>query len=236
MKKSMLLLAFFVLATRPDATLAQCKTYFSNKAGSVLTYDMKDSKNKPSGTYKIEIISANKNATEISAKTSFTPTKGQGFSSSPYTVKCQNGTMSMDVRGLMAGSGGQPFEAGVQASFVEFPSTMKAGQILPNAETTVQSKMNGAAMGEANIKISDRKVVGIGPITVPAGTFNAIQISSVQELKMKVAGISIPGSKILVNEWFVLGVGMVKQESEIKGGMMGRLAGGKSTMTLTSIK
>ncbi len=236
MKNLFTLMAILFFFAGTEQAMAQCKTYFTNKAGSVLTYNMTDHKNKPSGTYKIEIVSANKNATEISAKTTFTPTKGQAFTSAPYAVKCKNGIMSMDVRGLVANTGGQQIESDVTASFVEFPATMKAGQSLPDAETTVKSKMNGAAMGDMNIKISERKVVSIGSVTVPAGTFNAIQISSVQDLKMKVAGISIPGSKIIVNEWFVLGVGMVKQESEIKGGMMGRLAGGKSKMELATIQ
>lgn len=215
---------------------AQCKTYIPSRAGAVLTYNMADDKGKSTGTQKIEILSVNRGATELKARMTIADVKGKESVGMPYTVQCKNGSMRVDVRALTLSSNPNvKFDAEATATMIEFPAHMKAGQNLPDVTVVSKTSMQGGPTGELEIKITNRKVVAKESMTVPAGTFEAYKIESESSMQMRMAGVGLPASKMKSTEWWVLGVGLIKSETEAKGGIMARLAK-KTSMTLTSLK
>ena len=99
------------------------------------------------------------------------------------------------------------------------PSELKVGQSVPDGKINIKVKSVGASF-----LITNRKVVAIGDVTTPAGTFKGYKMEEVQTNKVLVSTKSFR-----IVTWYAKNIGCVKQEVYDKKGKLLR------TLELTSL-
>ena len=99
--------------------------------------------------------------------------------------------------------------------YVEYPSSMKAGDALKDANFNIDMDQGGLKQ-TLILNISNRKVEGKESVTTPAGTWDCFKISYKAKLTIKTAGIGIP-MNIDGTEWYAPEFGIVKTESKQGG-------------------
>ncbi len=101
---------------------------------------------------------------------------------------------------------------------LEIPSNLSVGQQLNNGTATMTVSNKGVKIMNMIVSVQNRKVETQEKITVPAGTFDCFKITYDVESKIlfKVSGKAV--------EWYVKGIGTIKQESfDSKGNKTGYL-------------
>jgi hypothetical protein len=92
-----------------------------------------------------------------------------------------------------------------------FPVKAEMDETLPEA-TLTRGWMNGhEKWGEVVIRVFNRKVESVEKITVPAGEFECIKISSEYLYDLDLSGNKLPLPQKL-NEWFHPELGMIQSE------------------------
>ena len=98
------------------------------------------------------------------------------------------------------------------------------GASLPDASVSMALKMGFVNMKMA-ADVTNRKVEAIEDVTVPAGTFKCLKLTS--DVNATVMGMNVKSNS---TEWYAKGIGLVKSESYDKSGKV------QSTMHLTELK
>ncbi|HEY0676851.1 MAG TPA: hypothetical protein VGD17_01150 [Chitinophagaceae bacterium] len=144
--------------------------------------------------------------------------KGKTIVKSSMNVKCAGGVIMMDMKMFMPQQQAEQFsksEAKFENVYIEYPSSMKPGDMLKDA--TLNMEMNNSGMQQTlNMVVYDRKVEAKESITTPAGTWECFKISSKNKMHMKMGPIGIPMNIDMI-EWFAPGFGVVKTTSKNGG-------------------
>lgn len=230
--KKILVIIVSMLAVTTGYT-QDCKTnlYMTNNAKMQMT--MYDKKGAASGTRDITVTGVKKTGDmyESTITTSVTNEKGKAIAKASGVYRCNGGVLSADMKMFMPqeqmGKMGES-EAAFEPVYLEYPASPSVGQVLKDAEFTMNIK-NGGMSSTVTFKEENRKITTKENVTSPAGTWEAYVISYDGNMKMKMGGLGLPGYNFSVKEWYVPGMGIVKSESYSKGG---KLSG--STM-LTSV-
>lgn len=137
------------------------------------------------------------------------------------TAKCLQGNLSVDMRATMPSGSMKQFQnmqMKADVSYLEYPSNMSVGQVLPDASfhMEIYKKESSRRFATVDYTISNRKVEGKEEITTSAGKWNCFKISYDLKMRMKI-GIGIP-MQFTVTEWFAPGFGIVKTEDYSRKG------------------
>lgn len=159
---------------------------------------------------------------DVSAK--FFDGKGKENGSSDYTLTCSGGDYEMDMRNFvtpeMKKGAGKDMEIKIEGDMLEYPSTMKAGDALPNGTMKVMIvTKDGQVTSTTNILIKDRKCEAVENKTTPAGTWECYKITYTMEMSIATAMMTIPMKPRTATEWFSFKVGSVRSESYKNGEM-----------------
>lgn len=112
--------------------------------------------------------------------------EGQDEKSIKGVYKCDGENFIMDMAGFL--SNVKP-GATVSASGLFFPLSLKAGEMLPDANHTISISSGGKNMKIVSV-IKDRKVEAKESITIPAGIFEAYKISAIIDATTEMEGIT----------------------------------------------
>lgn len=165
-------------------------------------------------TYAISNVQQTGSTVTSTINSEFVDAKGKLISKATNNMKCVSGIIMMDMKmfipsaqqeqmGDISGSGEQ--------SYLEYPSTMNAGDVLKDGQFSMDFKMQSGIGAHINVDITKRKVEGKESVTTPAGTWDCFKINYHSKVVVKM-GIGIPINAD-VTEWYAPGFGVVKSES-----------------------
>jgi hypothetical protein len=205
-----------------------CVFYYPKTQGAVLEYKSFDKKEKLTSrsTQKVKEISENGDALKATIEYQSFDAKGKDLGINEYTVKCENGVYSVDMKSFLDAqtmASYKDMKIDITSNSLEMPSEMKVGDQLKEGKLVVSISSEGMPIMTMTTTISDRKVEARESVTTEAGTFDCFKITYTITTKMMI------GMRFEVAEWFADGVGSVKTESYSKGNKM-------SSTLLTSIK
>lgn len=223
MKKS--ILPFCLLALPFFSTAQECaKMYDYFKEGTVMEYTNYDKKGKVESTSTHKVVHLANSADTLIATLSgsMVDEKGKKMYENTFPMKCFAGTVFMDLRSIAPPPQQNGQSTDVQMEFsgtdLMFPSNMKPGQTLPDAEMSMKMKMGTLQIMNTKYAIKNRKVEAEESITTTAGTFKCLKIS--YDLEYKLLGTRT----LRTMYWYSPAVGMVKSiEYDKKGNESGRM-------------
>ena len=199
--------------------LAQECDYYPVKKGAVMAYQSLDDKGKLTGTSRITILDVLKGGSSVvyNVKAEYFSDKNKPMDTREYDMKCENGEFSIDMKSMIdpkSMEGFKDMEITFSGTDMTFPSSLSTGQVLPDAEIIIGASSGGFTIMNMTLKVSNRKVLGIESVTVPAGTFGCHKITYDVETKM---GIKITSTAA---QWLNKGAGSVKTETYDKKGKL----------------
>jgi len=131
-----------------------------------------------------------------------------------YSVKCLGQYVSVDMRFFIPAQQVEQYmspTAKMKMSFLEYPLHLKAGDQLKDGFFQMENDKNGLKQ-ILQMKIVQRTVTGMEPVTTAAGTWNCFVITSLLRLNLQTGPISIPLS-MQMTEWYAPSFGIVKTSS-----------------------
>lgn len=218
MKKSILI--FSIILTYSMSLFAQdCVFYYPKTKGAKLEYKSFDKKDKITGrsTQLVKDISETGGVVEALIETQSFDKKDKDFGKNEYTVKCENGVYSVDMKSFLDAATMEAYKdmnVNVTSDNLQIPSSIKVGDVLPDGKLRVMVSSEGVQVLDMSTTLSNRKVETREQITTEAGTFDCVKITYTITTKMMIS------VRFEVAEWFCEGVGSVKTESYSKGNLM----------------
>jgi len=218
MKKTILI--FSIILTYSMSLFAQdCVFYYPKTKGAKLEYKSFDKKDKITGrsTQLVKDISENGGVIEALIETQSFDKKDKDLGKNEYTVKCENGVYSVDMKSFLDAATMEAYKdmnVNVTSDNLQIPSSIKVGDVLPDGKLRVMVSSEGVQVLDMSTTLSNRKVETREQITTEAGTFDCVKITYTITTKMMIS------VRFEVAEWFCEGVGSVKTESYSKGNLM----------------
>jgi len=220
MKSKFTLLLILIFATQIGVS-QNCEAISPYKEGMSLEYTNYNKKGKVTSvdSYVVKSVSETNGELIINIEATVEDKK-KNATTKKQTLKCIDGNFYVDMSDYLSHQTEDQkstLEFKAVGDFVEFPSDLKAGLLLKDAN--IELKMAGSEgasdVALVNMKVLNRKVLQEGSFTTKAGEFNAYKMSF--DYVFTIGFIKIRGSGI---EWYVKGVGIVKTESYSKKGKL----------------
>lgn len=188
---------------------AQNCDFYNLTEGMVTTYQNQDAKGKVISTSRSTCMNVSNmgDATIYNMKSEFADAKNKNQSTKEYAMKCENGQFYIDMQSMVDPKSMEAFkdmQISVDSKDIVYPVGLAAGQVLPDASITIAAATGGVNLLNLIINVTNRKVVGIESVTVPAGTFDCYKITYDIETKMMFKVFAT------VVEYVNMGVGNVK--------------------------
>jgi hypothetical protein len=221
MKNRKLLSVIVLSILLSGVAFAQDCGIYSVSQGMVFGYQSLDAKGKVTGSSRttflgIEQVGA---VTVYKVKSESFDAKNTSQSSHEFEMRCEDGKFFVDMKNFVDPKSMESFkdmEISVDSKDMVYPSGLSAGQTLPDASITISAATGGVNLMNLKVNITNRQVVGIETVTVPAGTFECFKITYDVETKLMFK------MNTTVAEYINMGVGNVKSETFDK---KGKLAG-----------
>lgn len=196
-------------------SFGQCNEFYELETGTEWEMENYSAKEKLTGRNSWKVTNYTKTASGYTANvhSSLANEKGKEQAKSDLEMKCENGVFYIDMRNFISEDQLKAlgnYETKVEATNLEVPSKLSAGQTLKDGTITITAVGSGIPIN-MTVNITDRKVVGQESITTPAGTFNAYKISSKMTLQNQM-GINMTFNFSAI-EWIAPKVGLVRSES-----------------------
>jgi hypothetical protein len=218
----------FLVAFAPTLTYAQhCDSYYmlsNNSEYELLNYDKKDNLTGKV-QYKVTAVNSTPAKTEAVVHSKIFDDKGKMVSEGDFTVNCQNGIVSIDMRSMMNQDMMKAYpdmEVKMHGDFIDYPTTLTSGQKLKDVTYTIDvlDKNSGQALSSIIMNITGRTVGSKENVAVPAGNYSGYKINQDMEVRTKAMGVNMPASRLQTVEYFVPGLGMVRSETYRNGKLM----------------
>lgn len=219
MKKLFFIVVIFCSAF---AAKAQCNQFYAIEDGSEWEYQSLNAKGKSTGKsiQKVSSFSKKGNGYEAIVRSQMLDDKGKEIMAMDMELKCEGGTMFIDMRNLVSQDQMKAFgnyEVKVEATNLELPSSLSDGQSL-NDGNIVITALNAPIPMKMEITVRNRKVIGKESVTTPAGTFDSYKISSEMVMQSQFGlKMTVEASSV---EWIAPKVAVVKTESYNKNGKL----------------
>jgi len=219
MKKIIVLTTMFLFATL-ITTAQDCKFYLPKTQGAQIEYKSYDGKDKLTGSSIQSIKEIKESGGSYTAwiETKSFDKKGKETGSNEYSVKCENGTYSVDMKSFMDAQTMAAYEdmdVKVNSDNIEIPANIKVGDELKDGKLEISVYSEGMKIMSMTTDITQRKVEAKEEITTEAGTFSCYKITYTITVK------TMFSVRMEAAEWIAEDVGTVKSETYSKGKTMG---------------
>ena len=203
MRRVLLILSAVMAAVMP----IRAQYYFATQPGSQASFRVYDNKGEFRGSYDETLKSLNgesfDDATVILEQVYFdkngehlfkdvTANMFLYFKDGELTVKLETIRKGIATKDLM-----------VKGCVVFVPSDIRAGEKLPDRSLSIKIGSIGGT-----VELTERKVLGMESVTVPAGTFNAAKVQEKQKTR-----VAIITEEVIIITWMVKDIGCVRQET-----------------------
>lgn len=199
-----------------NAFSQDCKTYYYLQNNKTIEITINNKKGEPAGK-QVYVVSDYKtsgsSASAVVASEMFDK-KGKSTTKIISTVKCEGGTMMMDMKMNMPQTGQEygTTDAKAENFYLEYPAFMNVGDNLKDGHMEIETDKSGMKQ-TVTLDVTNRKVEAKEKITTPAGSWDCFKITNNSKMRIKLMGIGIP-MNMDVTEWFATGFGIVKTESK----------------------
>ena len=219
MKKVGFVVLTILFSVLQNVSAQDCsKSFYALKEGTKMTMTSFNDKGKITSTSESFIKSVKADGANYDATVESTTKNDKGkvlFEGKTFNVKCENGTIKMDISSLMMADFAQQIkdmEISISGNGMEIPPVLTEGMAL--SDGTTEMKMGSKGMTFMNMKfdVKNRKVEKKESITTAAGTFDCYKITYDMDMKVMFK------RAVSVKQWFAEGVGLVKSESYNKKG------------------
>lgn len=147
-----------------------------------------------------------------------------------YNYKCDGKNIYFDIASMFR-TAAKERDAKFEASTIEYPIDVSAGQTLPDATGTMSTEKDGKKM-TMKFRYKDRKVDAKEDVTTPAGTWSCYKISNAVQVEMDIPGMDDKTKKMMQSmqsqmkttsiTWFAPDFGIVKMEMYQNGKLQSR--------------
>lgn len=178
-------------------------------------------KGEPNGrqVYLVSDVVTNGGTTTAGLASEMFDKKGKSIAKANSNIKCNGGTMLIDMKMMMPQQQAQQFgKTEVKAdntSFLEYPPTMNVGDGLKDGNFTMEMNTGGLPQTVTMVS-SNRKVEAKESVTTGAGTWDCYRISYKCKMSVKTGPIGIPFN-LDGMEWYAPGFGVIKTQSKYGG-------------------
>ena len=134
-----------------------------------------------------------------------------------YEMECEDGQLNTGIGGFTDPEllkEDDQVDISIDTTGVYYPEELSEGLTLPDATITLKKVGLDGNPVTYKVKITNRKVIGIESVTVPAGTFDCYKIS--YDIQAK----GLFKKKYTIVEYFSEGVGKVKNENYTQKGKL----------------
>ncbi|SEP20077.1 hypothetical protein [Mucilaginibacter sp. OK283] len=229
MKKLIILLLCAAIGGH-TANAQSCNQFVNNVNGKKLSYINHDAKGQPQMT--AVYTSTKKDASTVAVHAVISDHNGKVMGTGDSEMICSGDAIKIDMKSFIPAASMKQYgdmQVNGEARYLSYPADIKAGQTLDDGSVTISLNNGGAAKGEMQMDIVNRKVEATETVTTGAGSFDCFKVTYDATTTMKMMGISIP-FRMKVTEWFAPKLGrFVKSETYSKNGKL------MGTMTLESI-
>lgn len=210
--KKIVIALFVVLGFALNTIAQECPNFFPNRVGANWTIKHYDGKDKLASTalYTVTSNTPLTNGYKVAIGCVATSDKNEPASMN-LEFRCENGLFYYDMKNFLDAAtmaGYQDMQINVVATDMQYPSSLAAGTVLPDASIVYEVSTNGMKIMTMTVNITNRKVVGIESVTVPAGTYEAYKMTYTVSVK---SGFVKTVSN--VTEWMMPTVGLIRTES-----------------------
>ncbi|WP_184545375.1 hypothetical protein [Mucilaginibacter sp. FT3.2] len=202
--------------------IAQNCSQFVNKAdGKKLSYVSLDAKGKLQMT--AVYLTTKKDASTVAVHATINDKDGKSIGAGDSEMICAGNAIKIDMKAFIPAATMKQYgnmQVNGEAKYLTYPSDLKPGQTLDDGSVTISLNNEGAAMGDLQMNIINRKVETAETVNTKAGNFDCFKITYDATTKIKMMGIGIPFS-MKVTEWYSPELGrFVKSETYHKNGKL----------------
>lgn len=215
-------LAAAITEDKAETGPVACNKLIFFEPGAEIVTRSYDGAGKETGGQFTKIISVKNEGGMTVANAAATDTNrvNNRITNTKYSYKCDGKNIYFDLANMMH-SGSQMPNATIEASNLEYPIAVSAGQTLPDATGTMSFEKNGKKTNMI-YHYKERKVAGKEKITTPAGSWDCYKISNRVDVEVDFPGMSDKTKemmKAMTNRmqstgvtWFCPDFGIVKFE------------------------
>jgi len=208
---------------------AQDCSYYAFSKGTTLAYQNLDAKGKITGSTRTTCLDVNHTGDGVvfRVQSEYTDAKNSKATLHEFDMRCENGQFYVDMRNFVDPKSMEAFkdmEVKVNSKDMIYPSGLAAGQTLPDASVSLSAGSGDVTLLNLVMHITNRQVIGVESVTVPAGTFECFKITYDVEAKM------LFKMNYTVTEYLNIGAGNVKTETYDKKGKL------QGSVVLTELK
>jgi hypothetical protein len=186
-----------------------------------LEYTVFDRKGKPCGVTKTKVvlIEETKKGTVFYFESNTKSQQNTGEQQSQtYYMRCFKDTLYMSMKSVLPSGTLENYKSmqlAMETTDLQMPRSPKEDSELPNGEMSVVVSSSGMKVLTLKANTKERKVEKKESVTTPAGTFDCVKVSQVNELK-----VGLITNKNKTTTWYAPGMGMIKQETYDKKGKL----------------
>lgn len=216
MKKNLLTASAAILIAC-SAIAQDCGNYYFLQNNKTIEMTVYNKKGDPDGK-QVYMVNEVKNAggsTTSNFQSEMFNKKGKSISKGMGKVECKDGVMFVDMKVRLTEQQQEQFanaEAKMDNMYIEYPSGMKPGDALKDANMNLEIDNKGMKQ-TLSLNVINRKVEAKESVTTTAGTWECFKISSKNKIVIKTMGVGIPVN-FEATEWYAPGFGIVKTESK----------------------
>ncbi|RUT78755.1 TapB family protein [Ancylomarina longa] len=221
MKKLFTLFLVLLVGSGSSMLAQDCTLYIPNTVGTVLHYQMTNSKGKTMGSYTQKMISIKNKGGETvfeMLQTYIDPKSEESIlKQDTLRFRCKGNVFYIDMDKYLNQKQMESFqdmEVKITSEDLVYPPKLSAGQQLKDGSITieVQTEMMKISM---TTKIVNRKVEAVEDMKTTAGNFNCYKISEDVQSKMGFVNMKLHNVS-----WISKDLGMVRSESYNKKGKL----------------
>lgn len=197
-----------------------CKNYYylqNNKTVEMTIYNRKGEANGKQ-VYTVSNVETSRGATTGTLNSEMFSSKGKSIAKGVSQMKCTGGVLMIDMKLMLPQQQAEQFnkaEAKADNVYIEYPVTMKVGDLLKEGNMTMNMETGGLKQSMTMV-VSDRKVESKENVTTSAGSWECFKITSKTKMTIRTAGIPI-NMNMESTEWYAPGFGVVKTQSKYGG-------------------
>ncbi|MDF2189754.1 hypothetical protein [Paraflavitalea sp. CAU 1676] len=203
-----------------DGFAQDCKSYYylqNNKTIEMSIYNKKGDENGKQ-VYTVSEVKNGGGSVTATLNSEMFDKKGKSIARGKGVIQCNGGIMMVDMKMSLPAAQQEQFNAAdakVDNVYIEYPSSMKVGDQLKDANMNMEIDSKGMKQSVSMV-VSERKVVGEEKVSTTAGSWDCFKITYKSRIAIKTMGIGIPVN-IEGTEWFAPNFGVVKTESKHGG-------------------
>ncbi len=179
---------FFLLFIQVSFSQDFCELFGLIKEGYEAEYTNYDAKDKVTGKQLMKVISVKRENDAIisTVESTLFDKKDKQIQTMEVEFTCKNSTLYIDLRNLI---NTQAFSAFTETMEIEirgvpasYPSNMKVGDKLPDADLEMDARMDGFKIMSIEVKMTNQEITSREDIETPAGKFDCFKINSESEV------------------------------------------------------